>query len=316
MISVIEELKVRGFSTLAIGVIKVYRRTISAVTPPKCRYFPSCSQYGIEAIKEWGLIEGVALTRQRISRCKRPNGGLDLVPLASKAEKGNLSKEKLKYVDYQPISNKPRVELVSDYEHRFRLIFSYPLEQEFLSKDDFKRKIAEFNRYVLEIPSYSLLFKVVKVEVGEVGGYYLLRFAGTTSGEYLETQLDEVVHLLTAQLAGFLLAAQQSEFETLYFEIDGQVVTEPKPDERAVPTGYNRNSNLWTFTSNTSVWDAYWGDFVVYSLLDLLDVSLDTANIDLNPFDGDGIGCELDGCDGDGCDIDLNPFDGCDGCGA
>ena len=319
MVSEIQGFKTRGLDSIAIELIKIYQNRISAVMPPQCRYSPTCSQYCIEAIKEWGLIEGIALTRQRISRCKRPNGGLDLVPLASKAEKGNLSKEKLKYVDYQPISNKPRVELVADYQHQFRLILSYPSDKEFLSKVDFKTKIAEFNRYVLEIPSYSLLFKVVKVEVGEVGNYYLLRFAGTTSGEYLETQLDEVVHLLTAQLAGFLLAAQQSEFETLYFEVDGQVVTEPDPDDRAVPAGYNRNSNLWTFTSDPSIWDAYWGDFVVYSLLDLLDVSLDTTsnvNIDLNPFDGDGIGCELDGCNGDGCDIDLNPFDGCDGCGA
>ena len=141
-------------------------------------------------------------------------------------------------------------------------------------------------------------------------------FTGTTSGKYLETQLDEVVHLLTAQLAGFLLAAHENEFETLYFEIDGQVVTEPEPDERAVPDGYTKEDNLWRFTSNPASWDDYWGDFVVYSLVDLLDVSLDAANIDLNPFDGDGIGCELDGCDGDGCDIDLNPFDGCVGCGS
>ena len=108
-----------------------------------------------------------------------------------------------------------------------------------------------------------------------VGGCYLLRFAGTTSGEYLETQLNEVVYLLTAQLAGFLLAAQENEFETLYFEIDGQVVTEIDLEE-AASTGYTREANLWVFTSDPSIWDAYWGDFVVYSLLGLLDVSLDT----------------------------------------
>ena len=318
MVSEIQGFKTRGLDSIAIELIKIYQNRISAVMPPQCRYSPTCSQYCIEAIKEWGLIEGIALTQARISRCKRPNGGLDPVPLASTAEKGNPSKE-IKYDDYQPVSSNPNPGLVPNYHHQFKLILSYPLEREFFSKDDFKRKIAEFNRYVLEVPSYSLLFKVANVEVGEIGGYYLLRFAGTTSGEYLETQLDEVVHLLTAQLAGFLIAAQEDEFETLYFEIDGQVVTEIEPEEEAAPTGYTRGTNLWVFTSDFSIWDAYWGDFMVYSLLDLLDAFLDTAsasNIDVNLFDGDGVGCELDGCDGDGCDIDLNPFDGCDGCGS
>jgi putative membrane protein insertion efficiency factor len=59
---------------LGVFLIKIYQWTLSPLLPPSCRYTPSCSQYGIEAIKKYGLIKGGMLTLKRLSSC-RPGGG-------------------------------------------------------------------------------------------------------------------------------------------------------------------------------------------------------------------------------------------------
>lgn len=72
--------------TRAVGVvlqlaIRVYQVAISPLFPQACRFEPSCSQYGIEAIAEHGPIRGGWLAVRRIARCHPFNpGGLDLVP--------------------------------------------------------------------------------------------------------------------------------------------------------------------------------------------------------------------------------------------
>lgn len=49
--------------------------------PPTCRYTPTCSQYGIEALKKYGLFKGSYLTFKRIMRCRPDAGhGHDPVP--------------------------------------------------------------------------------------------------------------------------------------------------------------------------------------------------------------------------------------------
>lgn len=62
-------------------MIRFYQRFISPLLPPVCRFYPSCSNYAIEVIKEWGVIKGSYLTIRRILRCHPLNeGGLDLPP--------------------------------------------------------------------------------------------------------------------------------------------------------------------------------------------------------------------------------------------
>lgn len=65
----------------AIILIKTYQKIISPVLGQHCRFYPSCSQYTLEAIKEWGLAKGILLGAKRISRCHPLNeGGIDPVP--------------------------------------------------------------------------------------------------------------------------------------------------------------------------------------------------------------------------------------------
>lgn len=62
-------------------LIKLYQYVISPILGPKCRFFPTCSQYAEEALKKHGVFKGVYLSAIRISKC-HPLGksGFDPVP--------------------------------------------------------------------------------------------------------------------------------------------------------------------------------------------------------------------------------------------
>ncbi len=69
---------------LLIAPIRFYQGYISPLTPPACRYVPSCSQYAREAIALWGL-RGVWMGTKRILRCQPMfKGGYDPVPIPEK----------------------------------------------------------------------------------------------------------------------------------------------------------------------------------------------------------------------------------------
>ncbi|MGE5383986.1 MAG: membrane protein insertion efficiency factor YidD [Omnitrophica WOR_2 bacterium] len=66
---------------LFIGIIRLYQLAISPYLPPSCRYTPSCSAYGIEALKKYGPFKGGWLTIKRIASCNPWGGsGYDPVP--------------------------------------------------------------------------------------------------------------------------------------------------------------------------------------------------------------------------------------------
>lgn len=66
---------------LLLAGIKFYRKYISPMTPPTCRFNPTCSQYGLEAIEQHGAIKGSYLTIVRILKCHPFHpGGYDPVP--------------------------------------------------------------------------------------------------------------------------------------------------------------------------------------------------------------------------------------------
>ena len=64
-----------------LGTIRFYRKWISPLTPPSCRYYPTCSAYGLEAVEKYGAVRGGWLTLRRILRCHPfAAGGHDPVP--------------------------------------------------------------------------------------------------------------------------------------------------------------------------------------------------------------------------------------------
>lgn len=63
------------------AVIRFYQVFISPLFPPSCRYYPTCSQYSIEAFKKYGVFKGLYLSAARIIRCNPfSKGGYDPVP--------------------------------------------------------------------------------------------------------------------------------------------------------------------------------------------------------------------------------------------
>ena len=54
---------------LMLALIRFYRRNISPLTPPCCRFIPTCSEYALEAIEMYGPLKGGWLALKRISRC-------------------------------------------------------------------------------------------------------------------------------------------------------------------------------------------------------------------------------------------------------
>ncbi len=72
---------------LAVGLIEVYRHMISPLRPPSCRFMPTCSQYALDAITEYGVIRGTWLALRRLAKCGPwHSGGWDPIPERAGAE--------------------------------------------------------------------------------------------------------------------------------------------------------------------------------------------------------------------------------------
>lgn len=80
---------------VALGLIRFYRLAISPMTPPSCRFTPTCSQYTYEAIARFGLRRGGWLAIKRLARC-RPFGpcGHDPLPETLPARTKSSTKSK------------------------------------------------------------------------------------------------------------------------------------------------------------------------------------------------------------------------------
>ncbi|MCI4670253.1 MAG: membrane protein insertion efficiency factor YidD [Bacteroidia bacterium] len=87
MLSIINKI----FSTIFIGLIRFYQKQISPMTPPSCRYTPTCSHYAAEAIQKHGAFRGGWLAIKRIASC-HPWGGSGYDPVPEK-KSNKVSKE-------------------------------------------------------------------------------------------------------------------------------------------------------------------------------------------------------------------------------
>ncbi|WP_420806030.1 membrane protein insertion efficiency factor YidD [Bacillus kwashiorkori] len=73
-----------------IGFIRFYQKFISPIKPPTCRFYPTCSSYGLEAVERFGALKGGYLTIKRILKCHPLHpGGIDYVPLEWPKKKTN-----------------------------------------------------------------------------------------------------------------------------------------------------------------------------------------------------------------------------------
>lgn len=54
---------------ILIWLIKFYRKGISPLTPPSCRFIPTCSEYALQAVERYGALKGGWLALRRLSKC-------------------------------------------------------------------------------------------------------------------------------------------------------------------------------------------------------------------------------------------------------
>jgi len=64
-----------------MGLIKVYQLVVSPLVGPSCKYYPTCSSYGLQAVRTHGAVVGSVMAAWRVLRCNPwSNGGVDEVP--------------------------------------------------------------------------------------------------------------------------------------------------------------------------------------------------------------------------------------------
>lgn len=65
---------------VAVAPIRLYQRTLSRLIPQRCKYYPSCSEYAVQAIRRFGILQGSVLAAWRLLRCNPwSHGGVDFV---------------------------------------------------------------------------------------------------------------------------------------------------------------------------------------------------------------------------------------------
>ncbi len=70
----------QGARALVTAPILVYRKAISPALPRRCKYEPTCSRYGLDAIRTYGILRGIVLALWRVLRCNPwSDGGYDPV---------------------------------------------------------------------------------------------------------------------------------------------------------------------------------------------------------------------------------------------
>lgn len=80
-----------------IAIIRFYQLVISPLKPPTCRFYPTCSHYGLESVKQFGAFKGGFLTLKRILKCHPLHpGGIDEVPAEWPGILGEKKKHKTK----------------------------------------------------------------------------------------------------------------------------------------------------------------------------------------------------------------------------
>jgi putative membrane protein insertion efficiency factor len=63
-----------------LGILRAYQRWVSPALAPRCRYYPSCSEYATQAVERFGILRGLVLAGWRLLRCNPfSRGGYDPV---------------------------------------------------------------------------------------------------------------------------------------------------------------------------------------------------------------------------------------------
>ena len=69
---------IRALREAVLAPVHLYRRLISPALPQRCKYYPSCSTYAVQAVRELGIVRGLIVAAWRLARCNPwSHGGVD-----------------------------------------------------------------------------------------------------------------------------------------------------------------------------------------------------------------------------------------------
>ena len=89
--------------TLALALLRLYKRWISPAFPPSCRYVPTCSEYAMEAVERYGALRGGMMAAWRVVRCHPlAKGGLDPVVNAAEGNPTHSQKARMNGAPMMP----------------------------------------------------------------------------------------------------------------------------------------------------------------------------------------------------------------------
>ena len=70
----------KAVRVVATAPLRFYQRAISPAMPARCKYYPTCSEYAVQAVRRYGVLRGVVLAAWRLLRCNPwSHGGVDFV---------------------------------------------------------------------------------------------------------------------------------------------------------------------------------------------------------------------------------------------
>lgn len=79
---------------LVVALIRLYQLVLSPLLPPACRFYPTCSQYALVAVRDHGVLRGVWLAIARLGRCHPWHpGGIDYVPPVTESHAAEVAFE-------------------------------------------------------------------------------------------------------------------------------------------------------------------------------------------------------------------------------
>jgi uncharacterized protein len=71
---------VKAVRVVATAPLRFYQRAVSPAMPARCKYYPTCSEYAVQAVRRYGVLRGVVLAAWRLLRCNPwSHGGVDFV---------------------------------------------------------------------------------------------------------------------------------------------------------------------------------------------------------------------------------------------
>ena len=153
---------------LLIGLVKGYQHYISPLTPPSCRYHPTCSHYMVQAIEKHGAIKGTTMGLARIMRCHPfTDGGFDTVPEYFTVKRNPADLDRQTY---------ERVEATDEIE---QLLVTYQEEltirSEAVTLKQAAAELVSLEACPLDKISTEQLAELVSEEVGAISDWELYR---------------------------------------------------------------------------------------------------------------------------------------------